>query len=102
MTGVEWTTTLSAALRRPGCREIGPGWSLSVVVIAVAAVFAVSSLLSWISYLRFCRWLVGQSKDPASLRDAAIAARAFRSSPSSALGQGLARIASALRRPDGG
>jgi hypothetical protein len=101
MTGVEWRAVSSAALTRPDFREIGPDWSLSVVLIATAVCAAsVSSLLSWISYLRFCRWLVSQSKDPASLRDAAVAARAFRPS-SSALAQGLARLASTLGRKGG-
>jgi hypothetical protein len=34
-------------------------------------------LLAWIAYLIFCRYLVNTTKDPASLKYAAVAARAF-------------------------
>jgi hypothetical protein len=69
-----------------------------VVVVAIAAVFAVSSLCSWIAYLMFCRWLVEQSKDSSSLRDAAIAAKAFRAAAPAAIARSVAKLASSLKR----
>lgn len=59
-----------------------------MVTLGIAAVIVVTAVpfLSWVAYLLFCCWLVGKSKDPASLRDAAVAARAFRvAGPSAAL-----------------
>jgi len=81
------------ALIRPGVRA---GWERPVAVLVVAIV-AVTSFASWIAYLLFCRFLVLHTNDPASLRHAAAAARAFRSGVPSALVQAAARIAALLR-----
>lgn len=48
-----------------------------VALFVPVIVLAVTSLLGWIAYLIFCRYLVSTTKDPASLKYAAIAARAF-------------------------
>lgn len=93
-------------VHRPACsglitREIGPGWSVRVVILAVAAVFAASSMFSWVAYLLFCRWLVGQSRDPSSLREAAVAARAFRGAAPAAIAQGIAKLAGGYWRRGG-
>lgn len=57
----------------------------------VAATFAVTSLVGWIGYLLFLRFLVKHTNDPASLRDAAVAAKAFRTA-------GVSLLAAALMR----
>ena len=49
-----------------------------VMVTAVSvAIPCVTALVRWTCYLRFCRFLVRETKSSASLKDAAIAARAF-------------------------
>jgi hypothetical protein len=48
-----------------------------VALVVPVVVLAVTSLLAWISYLAFCRFLVNKTNDPASLKYAAVAARAF-------------------------
>ena len=53
---------------------------------------ALSSLAGWVVYLLFCRWLVRQSNDPKSLRDAAVAARALRSTSVTPAVRSLARL----------
>jgi len=50
-----------------------------VVFIFLASVAAMLRyLVSWIVYMRFCRFLVTNTKSSASLKDAAVAAEAFR------------------------
>ena len=71
-----------------------------MVVVAVAAILAMSSLTGWIAFLLFCRWLVRQSNNPASLRDAAVVVRAFRAGPAG-IATGLARVAGLLRKSAG-
>jgi hypothetical protein len=71
-----------------------------VVVLGVVAILAVaSSTICWIEYLRFCRWLVAQEKDASCLRDAAVAARAFRAP--AAVAQVLAKLVGLMRRSGG-
>ena len=43
----------------------------------LAIVLSTAAVLCWISYLIFCGWLVKHTGRSESLRDAAVAARAF-------------------------
>lgn len=52
---------------------MGYGW-----VIGGGAIVAAAGLLRWVAWLLFCRWLVSETGDSASLRDAARAARGYR------------------------
>jgi hypothetical protein len=45
-----------------------------------------------LAYLSFCRFLVRQTKNSASLRDAAIAAKAFRAAAAAAVAQMASKI----------
>jgi hypothetical protein len=74
-----------------------------VVELGLAATLAVAlvPLLSWLAYLRFCRWLVSQSKDPSSLRHAAVAAKAFRGAAPAAVAQVFVKLAGLMRRSAG-
>jgi hypothetical protein len=63
-----------------------------VVVLVVAIVVAVIPLLAWIAYLLFCCFLVNKTNDPASLKHAAVAARAFRGAAPAALAQALGKV----------
>jgi hypothetical protein len=65
-----------------------------VVLLAVALIFAVTSLLAWRDYLRSCRYLVNKTNDPASLRHAATAAKAFRAGAPMARAQAPGRLLS--------
>jgi hypothetical protein len=63
-----------------------------VVLLIPVAVLAVTSLLAWIAYLLFCRYLVNKTNDPASLKHAAVAAKAFRVGAPAAFAQALGRL----------
>jgi len=95
---VSWTVGTHSG---PTPGRLGLAGVFQVVVVAVAAILALSSLAGWVAFLLFCRWLVRQSRDPASLRDAAAVAKAFRASGPAAVAQGLARLAGLLRRSPG-
>ena len=86
----------------PGSGRRGQAGASPVVELGVAAivVVAVVPLLSWLAYLRFCRWLVSQSKDPSCLHDAAVAAKAFRAS-APAVAEVVAKLAALMRRSGG-
>ena len=47
----------------------------------VPVVGPICLLLAWLAYLRFARWLVQHTGDPASLKHAATLARAVRRRP---------------------
>ena len=48
-----------------------------MALLLPVAILAGTSLLAWIAYLIFCRYMVNKTNDPASLKYAATAARAF-------------------------
>jgi hypothetical protein len=62
------------------------------------AIPSVAALAGWFGYLLFCRFLVKHTNSSASLKDAAVAARAYRSAGFAQLGQAFGRI---LRLPRG-
>ncbi len=68
-----------------------------IVVIAVS-IPSFMALVAWVCYLRFCRFVIKHTNDPASLRDVAIAARAYRAAGFAQLGQALGRM---VRLPRG-
>jgi hypothetical protein len=68
-----------------------------VFVIALA-VPSVMALLGWIWYLNFCRFLVKRTNSSASLRDAAIAAKAYKAADVAQLGHAVSRM---LKSPKG-
>lgn len=68
------------------------------IAVLTVAVSSLAALLRWISYLLFCWHVVKRTNSSASLRDAAIAARAYRSASYEQLGQAVARM---LRLPGG-
>jgi len=84
-------------LTRSSTSYIQPG--IPVVTLGIAAVIVVAAVpfLSWVAYLLFCGWLVGKSNDPASLRDAAVAARAFRVPGPSAAPPALAKLVGLMK-----
>jgi hypothetical protein len=73
-------------------------WERMMVAVAAMAILAVTSLTGWIVYLRFCRFLVSHTNDSSSLRDAAIAAKAFRGAAPSAVAQVVAKMVALIRR----
>lgn len=79
-------------------RETGSQWVGDVVAVVLVAVLAVTSLLAWIAYLRFCRFLVKYTKGSSCLKDAAVAARAFRAAGPAAVAQAAARVFGRMRR----
>jgi hypothetical protein len=79
-------------------RESGSRWECIVVLIPVTAILAVTSLASWIAYLVFCKFLVTHTNDSTSLRDAAVAAKAFRAAAPAAIAQAVARLVTLLHR----
>jgi hypothetical protein len=62
------------------------------------AILAVTSLAGWIAYLLFCKFLVKHTNDSTSLRDAAVAAKAFRAAAPAAIAQAAARLVTLLHR----
>lgn len=50
----------------------------ALVLAAIPLAVALVGLAGWIAYLRFCRFLVRETKDAKSLEYAATAARAYR------------------------
>jgi hypothetical protein len=69
-----------------------------IVAIAVA-IPSVVGLVRWLRYLSFCRFLVKHTNSSASLKDAAIAAKAYRAPDLAQLGQVVCRM---LKLPRGG
>jgi hypothetical protein len=64
-----------------------------VAYVLGVAIVAVTTLVAWIYYLRFCRFLVKHTNDPASLRHAATAAKAYRSGGLSQLARAIGKLA---------
>ncbi len=69
-----------------------------MVVIVMTANLAVTSLLAWLAYLLFCYRLVIRTSDSASLKHAAVAARAFGSAAPAAIAQAVTRLLAHARR----
>jgi len=67
-------------------------------MIVLTAIPAASPLLARLACLRFCRFAVTRANSSANLKDAAVAARAFRSSAPAAVAEILSRLFALLRR----
>jgi hypothetical protein len=59
---------------------------------------AASPLLAWLAYLRFCRFVVTHTNSSASLKAAAVAARAFRSAAPAVIAEIRTKLFALLRR----
>jgi hypothetical protein len=69
-----------------------------MAVLVLLAVAAICPLLAWVAYLLFCWSLVKRTNSSSSLKDAAVAARAFRAAGLMSVAQVVARAIGRARQ----